>query len=44
VVEAQDNRVGLRESRQLVAAQFGVSVEEVRRIEVEGLDREWPPL
>jgi hypothetical protein len=44
VVQAQDNSLGIRESRQFVAKQFGVSVDEVRRIESEGLDNDWPPL
>ncbi len=44
LVETQDRRVGVARSRQLVASQFGVSVDQIRMIEQEGLDHEWPPL
>jgi hypothetical protein len=44
LVEAQDQAVGVAKSRQLVADRFGVSELQVREIEQEGLDREWPPL
>jgi hypothetical protein len=44
LVETQDQDVGVARSRQLVASRFGVSEEDVKRIEQEGLDREWPPL
>jgi hypothetical protein len=44
LVEAQDQEVGVAKSRQLVADRFGVSESQVRQIEQEGLDREWPPL
>jgi hypothetical protein len=44
LVETQDQDVGVARSRQLVATRFGVSEEQVRRIEQEGLDHEWPPL
>ena len=44
LVETQDQDVGVARSRQLVANRFGVSEEQVKRIEQEGLDREWPPL
>jgi hypothetical protein len=44
LVETQDQRVGVTRSRQLVAHRFGVSVDQIRLIEQEGLDHEWPPL
>ena len=44
LVEAQDRAAGVAQSRQLVAEQFGVSEAQVRAIESEGLEHEWPPL
>ncbi len=44
LVEAQDGGASVAESRKLVAERFGVDEKEVRRIEREGLDNEWPPL
>jgi hypothetical protein len=44
LVEAQDQEMTVPQSRQLVAQRFGLSEEEVRSIEREGLDGLWPPL
>lgn len=44
LVAAQDEGHSVPASRELVAARFGVSVEQVQAIEREGLDRGWPPL
>ena len=44
LVKAQDDEMPVVRSRRAVAAQFGVSEQRVRRIEQEGLDRNWPPL
>jgi hypothetical protein len=44
VVEAQDRALGTVRARQLVSRQFGVSENDVRPIEDEGLQQEWPPL
>ena len=44
LVEAQDKDLGVAQSRTLVAERFGVSEAQVRQIEREGLDRQWPPL
>jgi hypothetical protein len=44
LVETQDQDVGVAKSRQLVAQRFGLSERQVKLIEEEGLDREWPPL
>ena len=44
LVEAQDQEVGVARSRRLVAERFGITENQVREIEEEGLDHEWPPL
>jgi len=44
VVEAQDAGHSVRASRELVAARYGISTQEVEAIEREGLDEGWPPL
>jgi hypothetical protein len=44
LVDAQDHELGVVQSRRLVAERFGVSESQVRQIEREGLDRQWPPL
>ena len=43
-MEAQDRKVDVVKSRKLVADRFGVSDSQVRQIEREGLDQQWPPL
>ena len=44
LVEAQDRGMSPAESKKLVAWRFGVSEGQVRQIEREGLDNQWPPL
>ena len=44
LVDAQDHEMSVSQSRKLVAEQFGVTENEVRSIEREGLERKWPPL
>jgi hypothetical protein len=44
LVEAQDRQLSVPLSREATARQFGLSVEQVRQIEREGLDAAWPPL
>jgi hypothetical protein len=44
LVDAQDHDLTVAQSRKVVAARFGISEGEVRRIEREGLDHDWPPL
>ena len=44
LVDAQDHDMTVTESRQFIAKRFGVTEEDVRQIEREGLDRLWPPL
>jgi DNA-directed RNA polymerase sigma subunit (sigma70/sigma32) len=44
LVEAQDHEMPVPQSRKAVAARFGVTEEQVRQIEREGMDNDWPPL
>lgn len=44
LVEAQDGGLSVTASRTAVAKQFAVSEEQVKRIEREGSDNQWPPL
>jgi hypothetical protein len=44
LVEAQDGGASVVESRRLIAKRFGLTVQQVRRVEQEGLDNEWPSL
>jgi DNA-directed RNA polymerase sigma subunit (sigma70/sigma32) len=44
LVDAQDHGMSPAESRKVVAERFGVSEDQVRQIEREGLDNGWPPL
>jgi hypothetical protein len=44
LVEAQDGGASVVESRKRIEERFGVSEQEVRHIEREGLDHDWPPL
>ena len=44
LVNAQDQELDVAESRRLMVERFGLSEGDVRRIEREGLDRQWPPL
>ena len=44
LVDAQDRAQSVAQSRQAVAARFGVSEDQVRQVEREGLDKQWPPL
>jgi hypothetical protein len=44
MVDAQDHGVPPDESRKVVAERFGVSEGQLREVEQEGLDNEWPPL
>jgi hypothetical protein len=44
LVDAQDRKMGVLESRRWIAKRFRVSDRQIRRIECEGLDRQWPPL
>jgi hypothetical protein len=44
LVEAQDGEMTVAQSRRAVAERFGVSEAQVRAIEREGLDGDWPTL
>jgi hypothetical protein len=44
IVDAQDQKLGVIESRKLVAKRYGLTERQIRRIEQEGLDQQWPPL
>ena len=44
LVDAQDNGLPVPQSRKLISERFGISEGEVRLIEREGLDNNWPPL
>lgn len=44
LVEAQDGEMGVAESRSAVSERFGVSEDQVKQIEREGIEAQWPPL
>ena len=44
LVDAQDHGMPVDLSHKVVSERFGVREGEVRRIEREGLDNDWPPL
>jgi hypothetical protein len=44
LVDAQDHDMDVSQSRRLMVQRFGVSENQLQRIEREGLDRQWPPL
>ena len=44
LVDAQDHEMNVAHSRSLVAQRFGVSESQVREIEREGIELQWPPL
>ena len=44
LVDAQDQEMSVPQSRRWIAERFGVSEDQVRQIESEGLDAQWPPL
>jgi hypothetical protein len=44
LVDAQDQEMPVAESRREIARRFDISDEELRAIEREGLDNDWPPL
>jgi hypothetical protein len=44
LVEVQDEAMTVPQSRKATAERFGISEQQVRRIEREGLDGQWPPL
>src|SRR5262249_16853742 len=44
LVDAQDHEMTVAQSRKLIGERFGVSEHQIRWIEREGLDQQWPPL
>lgn len=44
LVEAQDQRMSVARSREMIGERFGLTQRQVREIEDEGLDQQWPPL
>ena len=44
LVEAQDQAMSVAQSKKVIATQFGIDEYQMRRIEREGLDGDWPPL
>jgi hypothetical protein len=44
LVETQDNVNNVRKSYDVVTERFDISEDQLREIEEEGLDNEWPPL
>jgi hypothetical protein len=44
LVDAQDHEMDVAQSRRLVAQRFGIAEGQVRQIEREGMERQWPPL
>ena len=44
LVEAQDQKMSVLQSRNVIARRFHVTDKQVRTITEEGLDHEWPPL
>jgi hypothetical protein len=44
LVVAQDQNVDVAQSRRLMMERFQITESEVRQIEREGMDNQWPPL
>jgi hypothetical protein len=44
LVEAQDQAMSVAQSRKVVAERFHLSEADLRQIEREGMDQQWPPL
>ena len=44
LVDAQDQKVAVAESRKLMIDRFHVTERDVRQIEREGMEKQWPPL
>ena len=44
LVETQDTGNNVRQSYELVTERYDISEDQLRQIEQEGLDNEWPPL
>ena len=44
LVEAQDQQMTVAQSRKTIAKRFNVTESQIRDIEREGIDNDWPPL
>ena len=44
LVATQDDKHNVRKSYEMVTEQFDITENQLRQIEDEGLDKEWPPL
>ena len=44
LVEAQDQAMSVPQSRAVISKQFGITEAQLRQIEREGLEEQWPPL
>jgi hypothetical protein len=44
LVEAQDGKVDVARSRQLIAFRFGLNETQIEQIEKQGIESNWPPL
>jgi hypothetical protein len=44
IVEAQDQTMDVKQSHKLVIERYGINESQIRLIEREGLDHNWPPL
>lgn len=43
LVDVQDHGLPVARSRQVIAERFGIREDQVRQVEEEGLDNDWPP-
>jgi hypothetical protein len=44
LVDAQDHEMSVSQSRKLMLERFSINDEQIRQIEREGLEQQWPPL
>jgi hypothetical protein len=44
LVDTQDQQVSVLQSRALIAKRFGIDTRQLKSIEQEGIDNDWPPL
>jgi hypothetical protein len=44
LVDAQDQKVSVLQSRAIIAKRFGIDTRQLKSIEQEGIDNDWPPL
>jgi hypothetical protein len=44
LVDAQDQQLSVLQSRAIIAKRFGVDSRQLKNIEQEGIENDWPPL